>query len=99
MLTKYLTDISDCCYGVYFVLYIVLFWLFRAFEFQVQMSIVLKKPLMLFYRDAFYDFIMMLSKNKYMNRLKGGLVHSFAGTALESRELIRKGYYIGVSGW
>ncbi|KXJ86660.1 hypothetical protein Micbo1qcDRAFT_190465 [Microdochium bolleyi] len=74
-------------------------------SFAAQLDLVLSMspqlPLFLHSRAAHADFVALL-KEKFGPRLekleKGGVVHSFTGTAEEMRELMDLGLYIGTNG-
>jgi TatD DNase family protein len=74
-------------------------------SFSAQLDLVLslnpQPPLFLHSRAAHADFVGLL-KEKFGPRLekleKGGVVHSFTGTAEEMRELADLGLYIGTNG-
>lgn len=75
----------------------------HSFESQLRVAASLQPqlPLFLHSRAAHRDFISLL-KDAFGPRLekleKGGVVHSFTGTAEEMRELMDLGLYIGING-
>ncbi|CAJ2510817.1 Uu.00g064420.m01.CDS01 [Anthostomella pinea] len=75
----------------------------HAFAAQLDLVLSLQPqlPLFLHSRAAHGDFVALL-KEKFGARLqkleRGGVVHSFTGTAAEMRELMDLGLYIGVNG-
>ncbi|KAK4142769.1 deoxyribonuclease Tat-D [Dichotomopilus funicola] len=72
-----------------------------AAQLQLAASISPQLPLFLHSRAAHTDFVRLL-KDAFGPRLerleKGGVVHSFTGTAEEMRELMDLGLYIGING-
>ncbi|KAK8086679.1 TatD family hydrolase [Apiospora phragmitis] len=75
----------------------------HSFAAQLDLVLSLKPqlPLFLHSRAAHADFVALL-KEKFGGRLerleRGGVVHSFTGTAAEMRELMDLGLYIGTNG-
>ncbi|KAK8038883.1 endodeoxyribonuclease-like protein [Apiospora rasikravindrae] len=75
----------------------------HSFAAQLDLVLSLKPqlPLFLHSRAAHGDFVALL-KEKFGDKLerleKGGVVHSFTGTAEEMRELMDLGLYIGTNG-
>ncbi|KAK0389733.1 hypothetical protein NLU13_3306 [Sarocladium strictum] len=75
----------------------------HSFEAQLRVAASLQPqlPLFLHSRAAHRDFVSLL-KDAFGPRLenleKGGVVHSFTGTAEEMRELMDLGLYIGING-
>lgn len=75
----------------------------HSFAAQLDLVLALKPqlPLFLHSRAAHADFIALL-KDKFGDKLerleRGGVVHSFTGTAEEMRELMDLGLYIGTNG-
>ncbi|KAH7021162.1 uncharacterized protein B0I36DRAFT_333894 [Microdochium trichocladiopsis] len=75
----------------------------HSFAAQLDLVLAMKPqlPLFLHSRAAHADFVGLL-KDKFGPRLerleKGGVVHSFTGTAEEMRELMDLGLYIGTNG-
>ncbi|KAF7556095.1 hypothetical protein G7046_g6397 [Stylonectria norvegica] len=75
----------------------------HSFAAQLDLAASLKPqlPLFLHSRAAHADFVSLLKKafgEKLENLDKGGVVHSFTGTAEEMRELMDLGLYIGING-
>ncbi|KND94099.1 Deoxyribonuclease Tat-D [Tolypocladium ophioglossoides CBS 100239] len=72
-----------------------------AAQLRVAASLEPQLPLFLHSRAAHSDFVSLL-KGAFGDRLerleKGGVVHSFTGTAEEMRELMDLGLYIGING-
>lgn len=69
----------------------------RAFSIQLDAALTVKKPLFLHCRDAFHDFLPMVS-----SAVAGGahgVVHCFTGTAREAAAFVEAGMDIGVTGW
>ncbi|KAM0553822.1 hypothetical protein ACHAPJ_007168 [Fusarium lateritium] len=72
-----------------------------AAQLKVAASISPQLPLFLHSRAAHDDFVRLLKDafGEKLERLeKGGVVHSFTGTAEEMRELMDLGLYIGING-
>lgn len=75
----------------------------HSFAAQLDLVLAMKQqlPLFLHSRAAHADFVSLL-KEKFGPRLekleRGGVVHSFTGTAEEMRELMDLGLYIGTNG-
>ena len=75
----------------------------HSFAAQLKLAAELKPqlPLFLHSRAAHSDFVRLL-KDAFGEKLekleKGGVVHSFTGTAEEMRELMDLGLYIGING-
>ncbi|PVH81764.1 Mg-dependent DNase [Cadophora sp. DSE1049] len=69
----------------------------RAFEQQLSLAVQLQVPLFLHSRAAHADFLRLLSEHK-KDLPKRGVVHSFTGTVEEMRELVDRGWHIGVNG-
>ncbi|KAH7157007.1 hypothetical protein EDB81DRAFT_881294 [Dactylonectria macrodidyma] len=75
----------------------------HSFAAQLQVAATLKPqlPLFLHSRAAHADFVRLLKEafgEKLEKLEKGGVVHSFTGTAEEMRELMDLGLYIGING-
>ncbi|KAK4155063.1 deoxyribonuclease Tat-D [Chaetomidium leptoderma] len=72
-----------------------------AAQLALAASLTPQLPLFLHSRAAHADFVRLL-KDAFGPRLerldKGGVVHSFTGTAAEMRELMDLGLYIGING-
>jgi len=69
----------------------------HAFEQQLSLAVQLQLPLFLHSRAAHADFLRLLSEHK-KDLPKRGVVHSFTGTVEEMRELVERGWHIGVNG-
>jgi TatD DNase family protein len=72
-----------------------------AAQLKVAASISPQLPLFLHSRAAHEDFVRLLKEafgEKLEKLEKGGVVHSFTGTAEEMRELMDLGLYIGING-
>jgi len=67
-----------------------------AFEQQIQLALVLDKPLFLHCRDAHQRFAALLMP--YKDRLRA-VVHCFTGTHDELLSCLDMGFYIGITGW
>lgn len=68
----------------------------KYFLLQLDLAEEVGLPLFLHSRAAASDFEAMLFPR--LSKLKGGLVHSFTGTADEMRRLVDAGLYVGVNG-
>ncbi len=66
------------------------------FEKQLELAKLTAKPLFLHCRNAFTDFVEILSRHHC--NLHGGVVHSFTGTKEEAKILTDLGYFIGING-
>lgn len=64
-----------------------------VFEQMLDLSEISSLPYILHSRDCHREFMEMI--DGYRIR---GVVHSFTGTAEEAKDLLKKGYYIGVTG-
>lgn len=69
----------------------------HAFEWQLELACEVKKPVYLHERDAFTAQVQLLEK--YIDRLKGGVIHCFTGTVEQLRTYLDLGLYIGITGW
>jgi TatD DNase family protein len=54
-------------------------------------------PLFLHCRNAAADVAKRLKK--WQDRLYGGVIHSFDGSADDAQRFLSMGYYIGINGW
>jgi len=68
----------------------------KYFEKQLDLCEATGLPLFLHCRAAAQDLVDILSKHRH--RLKGGVVHSFDGTAQDRDKIIELGFYIGING-
>jgi TatD DNase family protein len=66
-----------------------------AFEEQIKLAKKLNKKLYLHCRDAYDDFIKILTEHQYYN----GIVHCFTGTVSQALELTRLNFKLGITGW
>lgn len=69
----------------------------RVFEAQLDMACRLKKPLFLHERDAHAEFVRILDARA--GQLPPAVVHCFTGTRDELAAYVRRGFYIGVTGF
>jgi len=67
----------------------------QVFDYQIKLAKKLGKPLYMHCRDAFDDFIQVLKSNGYYN----GVVHCFTGSQVQAEQLIKLGFYLGITGW
>lgn len=68
-----------------------------AFEWQLQLACDVNKPVYLHERDAFSTQIKLLEK--YIHRIKGGVIHCFTGTTEQLKIYLDLGLYVGITGW
>ncbi len=69
----------------------------RAFRWQLELAVELRKPVFLHQRDAHDAFIAIL--REYRPRLAGGVAHCFTGDARELRDSLDLGLSVGITGW
>ncbi|MEK8130430.1 TatD family hydrolase [Paenibacillus filicis] len=67
------------------------------FEAQIELACELKLPLFLHEREAHQDFLALLRSHR--DRLAGGVVHCFTGSAAELSAYLSMGLHIGITGW
>ncbi|ELU07310.1 hypothetical protein CAPTEDRAFT_195947 [Capitella teleta] len=68
----------------------------QYFERQFSLAEATQLPMFLHSRNAASDFSRLM--NQYRDRIRGGVVHSFTGSAEEAKELVDLGLYIGING-
>lgn len=68
----------------------------KYFDLQLRLAAETELPLFLHSRNCAQDFIDIISK--WRTQLKGGVVHSFTGTAEEAKQYVDLGFYIGING-
>lgn len=66
------------------------------FQYQIDLAVKRKLPLILHVRQAYKDVIRILKWNR--KNLNGGVAHCFCGTKEDALELIQLGFCIGVGG-
>jgi TatD DNase family protein len=66
-----------------------------AFRQQLELAVVVKKPVFLHERDAHDLFVGILSD--YLPRLSGGVAHCFTGTAEQARRYVELDLYVGIT--
>jgi len=69
----------------------------RVFTEQVQLAQQLQLPLFLHQRDAFDDWLSILSP--YISSVPFMISHCFTGTSQQLRLCLEAGMYIGITGW
>ena len=69
----------------------------RAFRAQLDLAVVIRKPVFLHQRDAHASFIRIL--REYRSNLAGGVAHCFTGNAAELDDYLDLGLHIGITGW
>jgi TatD DNase family protein len=67
----------------------------QVFDYQIKLAKKLGKPLYMHCRDAFDDFYQILVSNGYYH----GVVHCFTGNKVQAEQLIKLGFYLGITGW
>ncbi|OEH78056.1 family domain-containing protein [Cyclospora cayetanensis] len=70
----------------------------QCFELQLALCHTSRLPLFLHMRNAASDFIDILQRRENLWRPRGGVAHSFTGTAEEAKQLLDAGLYIGLNG-
>jgi len=68
----------------------------KYFELQLNLCEATGLPLFVHCRAAADDLVDILTKHR--SRLKGGVVHSFDGSAQERDKILALGFYIGING-
>lgn len=68
----------------------------KWFEEQIKLSIDLDIPLYFHERDAFDDFVEIVSKYELAGK---GVIHCFTGTKKALETYLKLGFYIGITGW
>ena len=63
---------------------------------QLDLAYQLKKPVILHVREAQGDMLSLLSERR--ERLSGGVLHSYSGSAESARQYLDMGFYISFSG-
>ncbi|AYV83005.1 MAG: YchF/TatD family DNA exonuclease [Hyperionvirus sp.] len=71
----------------------------NCFDRQIKLALKYKLPLFLHERSAHKKFLEVL--DKYTDSLKNinVVVHCFTGNCSEVKEYIKRGFYIGITGW
>ncbi len=67
-----------------------------SFRAQIELALQYQMPLFLHERNAHHDFLRIL--DDYTN-LPPVIVHCFTGNSNEVEEYIKRGFYIGITGW
>jgi TatD DNase family protein len=68
-----------------------------AFLAQLELAVLVRKPVFLHQRDAHADFAAMLAD--FVPRLAGGVAHCFTGGIAELETYLALGLSIGITGW
>ncbi len=69
----------------------------RCYELQLELAVETGLPVFLHQRDAHDDFIKILKM--YRDKIAGGVVHCFTGSAAEMKEHLELDMHIGITGW
>lgn len=69
----------------------------RAFRWQLELAVRLRRPVFLHQRDAHADFLAIAGD--YLGQLPAAVAHCFTGTAQELDECLAAGMSIGITGW
>lgn len=69
----------------------------RAFTQQLSLASEMAMPLFLHCRDAHERFLALL--DPWLESLPGVVVHCFTGTEAELQDYLRRGLFIGITGW
>ena len=69
----------------------------RAFAWQLELAVEVRKPVFLHQRDAHADFVALLRDLR--PRLTGGVAHCFTGGIAQLEDYLALDLYIGVTGW
>ena len=69
----------------------------RAFGWQLEIAVQLRKPVFLHQRDAHDDFLGML--REHAAQLAGGVAHCFTAGPAERDAYLELGLHIGITGW
>ncbi len=68
-----------------------------AFSAQLALAAELSLPVFLHCRDAHERFLTLLAP--WLDKLPGAVLHCFTGSRDEVRECLKRGLYIGITGW
>lgn len=68
-----------------------------AFRRQLELAVVVGKPVFLHQRDAHADFLAIL--RDFRSKIAGGVAHCFTAGIEEARAYLELGLYIGITGW
>lgn len=66
---------------------------------HIELALKSSLPLVIHCRDAFDDFFEILDRHYLSDpRHKGGVLHCFTGTLKEAQEVIKRGFFLSLSG-
>lgn len=69
----------------------------RAFTAQLALAVELSLPVFMHCRDAHTRFLELL--DPWLDKLPGGVLHCFTGTAPEAQACLDRGLFLGITGW
>ncbi|WNN48433.1 3'-5' ssDNA/RNA exonuclease TatD [Siccibacter colletis] len=69
----------------------------RAFTAQLALAAELSLPVFMHCRDAHERFLELL--DPWLDKLPGGVLHCFTGTAQQAQDCLDRGLFLGITGW
>ncbi|MTD39134.1 3'-5' ssDNA/RNA exonuclease TatD [Erwinia sp. CPCC 100877] len=69
----------------------------RAFSAQLELAAELEMPVFMHCRDAHERFLALF--DPWRDLLPGAVLHCFTGTREEAMECLKRGLYLGITGW